>query len=474
MIQSAQPVVAVDFEGGAAVASAVDPTETTTLTEDSNDDIEGNDQENMSSEATHSRKSGLVVPAGGDEAVAPAPTASSGSGVRGGPSPATTTTTTAAASSSGAAAAASSSSGLPLLSRKHRHGAAAGSALPTGMNTMNGVLLSGSNLRPMHYFSRLTDVRQMDIQSALDQMKTLLSTRPQVVYKTSYYRKQTKNHWARDDPAFCALQGLFLLVAAIAYSVAFRCTITGAISFLLYAVIWNWLGMGLVLATTCREIANRQLTAHPTSASHVRQQVEWLYAFDIHCNAFFPVFVVLCKKENTTCRCLFSVANIARQAISTFDSVSLSFLVCLCIYIHRRCAVFSFTNRLKRRPAAIDSGQYLVWSGTVLVLVYYAFGISILAFSIQYRGLFISHCRRHSLVCRHVVWLSLWFWLECGARHGSLLFYVRTYISSNNNMKKCRVACDYRGLTCMSVSTTALFSTKIDRTAFEMPTTRII
>jgi hypothetical protein len=25
----------------------------------------------------------------------------------------------------------------------------------------------------------------------------------------------------------------------------------------------------------------------------VRQQVEWLYAFDIHCNSFFPVFVVL-------------------------------------------------------------------------------------------------------------------------------------------------------------------------------------
>jgi hypothetical protein len=148
--------------------------------------------------------------------------------------------------------------------------------------------------RPMQYLQRLTDIEQMDVQSALDQMKTLLSRRPAVVYKTSYYRKQTKNHWARDDPAFVALQAVFLLIAGIAYSVAFRISVVGAISFLLYTVLWNWLAMGVILASLCREIANRHLTVHQ-STSHVRQQVEWLYAFDIHCNAFFPVFVILCK-----------------------------------------------------------------------------------------------------------------------------------------------------------------------------------
>ena len=148
----------------------------------------------------------------------------------------------------------------------------------------------------MQYFQRLTDVRQMDIQSALDQMKTLLSTRPQVVYKTSYYRKQTKNHWARDDPAFAALQGVFIVVAGIAYSVAFKTSLSNAISFLLYTVLWNWLGMGLIISTLCREIANRHLVVQ-NSSSHVRQQVEWLYAFDIHCNSFFPVFAVVCKSR---------------------------------------------------------------------------------------------------------------------------------------------------------------------------------
>jgi hypothetical protein len=52
--------------------------------------------------------------------------------------------------------------------------------------------------------------------------------------------------------------------------------------------------VGVIVATACREIANRHLLAHHQSASHVRQHVEWLYAFDIHCNSFFPVFVLLC------------------------------------------------------------------------------------------------------------------------------------------------------------------------------------
>mmetsp|Transcript_32202 Transcript_32202/g.67123 ORF Transcript_32202/g.67123 Transcript_32202/m.67123 type:complete len:388 (-) Transcript_32202:105-1268(-) len=174
-------------------------------------------------------------------------------------------------------------------------------AVPTGAETPSpfprkaGAAAPTLTLSAWQYWSRLTDLRQMDMQSALDQMKTLLSTRPQVVYKTSYYRKQTKNHWARDDPAFLFLQGVFLIIAAVAYSVAFRISVTGSISFLLYTVVWNWLGMGLALATLCREIANRQLVGQQTatSTSHVRQQVEWLYAFDIHCNSFFPVFVVL-------------------------------------------------------------------------------------------------------------------------------------------------------------------------------------
>ena len=151
-----------------------------------------------------------------------------------------------------------------------------------------------SHSRSAQYISRLTDFRQMDTQSAMDQMKTLLSTRPHVVYKTSYYRKQTKNHWARDDPAFVALQCVFLIISSIAYSVSFRVPFTRGIALMIYSIVFNWLGCGFIVASLAREIANRHLTDHKSS-SHVRQSVEWLYAFDIHCNAFFPLFVLLCK-----------------------------------------------------------------------------------------------------------------------------------------------------------------------------------
>lgn len=164
--------------------------------------------------------------------------------------------------------------------------------LAAARKTVAAATGSGASSRSAQYLARLSDFRQMDLQSAMDQMKTLLSTRPHVVYKTSYYRKQTKNHWARDDPAFVALQLLFLVISSIAYSVSFRAPVSEAIAFVLYSIVFNWLGCGLIVASVGREIANRHLTDHK-STSHVRQSVEWLYAFDIHCNAFFPLFVLL-------------------------------------------------------------------------------------------------------------------------------------------------------------------------------------
>lgn len=61
------------------------------------------------------------------------------------------------------------------------------------------------------YLARVGDYRQMDLDATFYQMVTLC-TQPAKVYKSAYYRKQTKNRWARDDPAFAVIQLLFLLV----------------------------------------------------------------------------------------------------------------------------------------------------------------------------------------------------------------------------------------------------------------------
>lgn len=61
------------------------------------------------------------------------------------------------------------------------------------------------------YFARVVDYRQMDLDATFYQMVTLC-VQPSKVYKSAYYRKQTKNRWARDDPAFAVIQLFFLLV----------------------------------------------------------------------------------------------------------------------------------------------------------------------------------------------------------------------------------------------------------------------
>jgi hypothetical protein len=142
----------------------------------------------------------------------------------------------------------------------------------------------------------MTDLQQMDLQSAIDQMRTLCTFYPQRVSKMAYYRKQTKNHWARDDPAFSFLQIVMLVISSIAYGLAFRLSSFSAIlSFVLKSVLINWLGFGVVMASVGRVIANQHLMIEGRSASHVKQSVEWLYAFDVHCNSFVPLFVILCE-----------------------------------------------------------------------------------------------------------------------------------------------------------------------------------
>lgn len=162
--------------------------------------------------------------------------------------------------------------------------------LSMGMNINNN-----SNMTPTIYLQRLVDLSQMDIQSAMEQIKALLTpSQIQKVYKMAYYRKQTKNHWARDDPAFVAIQIALLAIASLAYSIAFRSDslIYTCLYFCFHSVVINFALFGAIIATSARSIANQHLVV-TTSTNHVRQSVEWMYAFDVHCNAFFPAFVLL-------------------------------------------------------------------------------------------------------------------------------------------------------------------------------------
>ena len=186
---------------------------------------------------------------------------------------------------------------MPVQSRSTKSSGSASLriSVPSGNSGANELITSPA-ITPQQYFQRMSSVDQMDLQSAIDQMRILCTLYPQRVYKMAYYRKQTKNHWARDDPAFCFLQLIMLIASSIAYGLAFRVASFSAIlGFVTKSVLIHWLGFGVVMASVGRLIANEHLMTAERSTSHVRQRVEWLYAFDIHCNAFVPLFVLLCK-----------------------------------------------------------------------------------------------------------------------------------------------------------------------------------
>eukprot|EP01039_Chlorochromonas_danica_P010100 gene10101-11180_t len=141
------------------------------------------------------------------------------------------------------------------------------------------------------YLRRLLDFRQMDFEAAFEQFFTLMSTEPQKVYTSFYYRKQTKNQWARDDPAFVLIQALFVGICALAYAVAFRHpSFWGYLWTVIYSLVVDWLFVGIAIASTCCHIANKYMKQYQSHA--VEQEVEWLYAFDVHVNAFFCSFLI--------------------------------------------------------------------------------------------------------------------------------------------------------------------------------------
>ena len=157
---------------------------------------------------------------------------------------------------------------LPLHGRGGGGGGAAGAG--------------GRAAQVSEYLQRLTDYGQMDWQAAYYQMVTIV-TKPADAFKTAYYRKRTKNQWARDDPAFLVVQAGFLVGATLAYAAALGVGggLFAYLELLFETVLVCWVGAGLAAATLGWWLANKYLRAPPHEQS-VEQEVEWAYCFDIH------------------------------------------------------------------------------------------------------------------------------------------------------------------------------------------------
>jgi len=115
---------------------------------------------------------------------------------------------------------------------------------------------------------------------------------PKTAYRHTAYQKQTKNQWARDDPAQVMVTCALVTLASTAYCITFGDSISHSILTVLSAVVVDFLLLGFAIATAGWFVANHFLRKKP-QLHQVEQHVEWLYAFDVHCNSYFPLFLIL-------------------------------------------------------------------------------------------------------------------------------------------------------------------------------------
>eukprot|EP00127_Corallochytrium_limacisporum_P000085 Clim_evm24s3 gene=Clim_evmTU24s3 len=148
-----------------------------------------------------------------------------------------------------------------------------------------------SGRTPYRYLKRLLQFRQMDFESATWQA-IHLCTNPRKVYRNVQYHRETKRQWARDDPAFLVILAAALFISSIIVAVIFSLNFAEFMGFFLWAVFADCIGVGAIIASGFWYITNHHMTGTAT-AHAVAPSVEWMFCFDVHCNAFFPLLLIL-------------------------------------------------------------------------------------------------------------------------------------------------------------------------------------
>ena len=107
---------------------------------------------------------------------------------------------------------------------------------------------------------RVFDYRQMDFEAALDQLTALVARNLSVRTSSSYYRKQTKNQWARDDPGFLVIQVGLVALGNLFYAMIFESPdLWGYAWSIFYGLVVDWLLIGVIAASIGSFFANKYL-----------------------------------------------------------------------------------------------------------------------------------------------------------------------------------------------------------------------
>eukprot|EP00927_Polykrikos_kofoidii_P078724 TRINITY_DN7553_c0_g1_i1.p1 TRINITY_DN7553_c0_g1~~TRINITY_DN7553_c0_g1_i1.p1 ORF type:complete len:246 (+),score=30.10 TRINITY_DN7553_c0_g1_i1:136-873(+) len=210
------------------------------------------------------------------------------------------------------------------------------------------------------YMRRMIQYAQMDIDYTFAQM-IYLCLAPRKVYQLTSYRKQTKNQWARDDPAFIVVLIFFLAISAIAYGLALQIRGTGFLRILSLFICCHFALSGAAIATLSWFISNKYLRVK--SFHGVEQRMEWMYAFDIHCNAFFPLFLVLYVIH------YFLLPFLVQPTTAAMLVSNALYAVALCYYLYITSLGYSALPFLERTEVFLHPTALVVFATVVLCLL---------------------------------------------------------------------------------------------------------
>ncbi|KAG6436278.1 hypothetical protein SASPL_101164 [Salvia splendens] len=149
---------------------------------------------------------------------------------------------------------------------------------PSSRILTRAFLESGLELEAAGAFTNCSLWQQMDIEYTFWQMLNLC-TSPKVVwnvfiisftvYQHTKYHKQTKNQWARDDPAFVVICSLLLSVSLIAYCAAYDHSAGHAVFVVISTLFIHFFVIGAILATICW--LNVEVLAHGKSGGMISE-----------------------------------------------------------------------------------------------------------------------------------------------------------------------------------------------------------
>lgn len=147
---------------------------------------------------------------------------------------------------------------------------------------------------------RLFKPRTLDFETAMWEIAYLILN-PKKLYSLHYYKQQqTANgrlSYARDDPLFLILLTSFLVVSAVAWGLTYSPSFVDILGLIVYMVVVDFYLTGAIVATTSWFVTNKlfndSFVLGRDFGHYDVNYIEWGFCFDIHCNSFLVVWVLL-------------------------------------------------------------------------------------------------------------------------------------------------------------------------------------